>query len=235
MTEGDSKPALIFLHGALGSRAQLQPLKQVLSHAFDVHPLDFEGHGIHTLTGHPFRIERFADNLLSFIDKLDAAPANVFGYSMGGFVALYTAMIQPRMINRVFTLATKFDWNPQSAARESAMLDPEALEQKFPDYAASLEQRHAANWKQVLKHTAEMMTHLGSTNPLNHAALESLPHRVRVAVGDRDKMVSIEETTAVFRKLKNAQLQVFPNTQHPIERVDTAMLAEAVKEFMTAR
>ena len=234
MTNGDGKPVLIFLHGALGSRAQLQPLKQVLSHAFDVHPLDFEGHGINTLTGKSFRIERFVENLLTFIKKLDTAPANIFGYSMGGFVALYAAAQEPQMIKRVFTLATKFDWNPQSAAREASMLNPESLEQKFPDYALSLQQRHASDWKQVVSNTAEMMMHLGSTNPLNGAAFESLQHRVRLSVGDRDKMVSIEETTAVFRKIKNAQLQVFPNTQHPIERVDTAMLAEAVKEFMTA-
>lgn len=229
------KAHLILLHGALGSRAQLQPLKQILSNDFEVHPLDFEGHGIHPLTGQPFRIERFADNLIEFIEQHELAPVDIFGYSMGGFVTLYTAMTRPELINRIFTLATKFDWNEQSAAREAAMLNADAIEQKFPDYAQALKQRHSADWKQVLQHTAEMMTHLASTNPLNNDSFSNLQHRVRLSVGDRDKMVSIDETTAQFRKLKNAQLQIFPNTQHPIERVDERLLSEAIKEFMTAR
>jgi pimeloyl-ACP methyl ester carboxylesterase len=229
------KPNLILLHGALGSRAQLQPLKQILSNDFDVHPMDFEGHGIHSLPNRAFRIEHFAENLMHFIDQHNLAPANVFGYSMGGFVALQTAAHQPNIVNRIFTLATKFDWNSESAAREAGMLNPDHTEQKFPDYAASLKQRHSADWKVVMQRTAEMMVHLGVTNPLSGGAFDGLAHRVRFTVGDRDKMVSIEETVAQYRRLKNAELQIFPRTQHPIERVDDGALASAIKDFMTAR
>ena len=225
------KPALVLLHGALGSRAQLQPLKQVLQNDFDVHALDFEGHGINPLPQRAFRIEHFAENLLTFIDKLELAPTNIFGYSMGGFVALYLAMRRPEMVNRIFTLATKLDWNPQSAAHEAAMLDPAAVESKFPDYAASLQRAHSADWKQVMQRTAEMMQHLGTQHPLEANAFLQLPHRVRFAVGDKDRMVTLEETIQWYRKLKNAELQVFPHTQHPMERVDVHFLSSSLKEF----
>jgi len=219
------------LHGALGSRAQLQPLKQFLSNDFEVHLLDLEGHGINPLPQHAFRIEHFAENLSSFIAHHKLAPANVFGYSMGGFVALRLAMTEPKAVNRIFTLATKLDWNPQSAAREAALLDAAALESKFPEYAQSLEQRHSADWRLVLQRTAEMMTHLGQRHPLNDEALAQLPHRVRLSVGDKDRMVTLDETIAWYRKLKHAELQVFPHTQHPIERIDVAALAVALKDF----
>lgn len=225
------KPALILLHGALGSRAQLQPLKQVLSNDFEVHLLDLEGHGINPLPQRAFRIEHFAENLSTFIDKHDLAPANVFGYSMGGFAALYLAMTQPRSINRVFTLATKLDWNSESARREAAMLDAATLESKFPDYAQSLQQRHSGDWKEVLKRTAAMMLDLGERHPLRVPAFAQLPHRVRFAVGDKDRMVTLEETVTWFRTLKHAELQVFPHTQHPIERVDVETLSNALKDF----
>ncbi len=225
------KPSLILLHGALGSRAQLQSLKQILSNDFEIHLLDLEGHGINGLPQRPFRIEHFAENLSTFIETHRLAPANIFGYSMGGFVALYLAMKQPKTVNRIFTLATKLDWNSESAAREAGMLDSKLLEKKFPDYAQSLQQRHSADWKDVLHRTANMMIHLGQHHPLQSTEFAELPHRVRFSVGDKDRMVTMEETIEWYRKLKHAELQVFPHTQHPIERVDLEMLSTALKDF----
>ena len=204
--------------------------------------MDFEGHGIHEIQ-RSFRIEHFAENLFAFITKHNLAPANIFGYSMGGFVALYAAMNQPDLINRIFTFATKLDWNPESAVSEAKMLNAEMIEQKFPDYAESLKQRHSADWKKVLQYTSEMMLHLGNRHPLltkpalslSNVSFNELNHHVRFSVGDKDKMVSIEETTTWYRKLKHAELQVFPHTQHPIERVDINMLATAIKNFFYSR
>ena len=52
-----------------------------------------------------------------------------------------------------------------------------------------------------------------------------------MAVGDKDTMVSIEETTNAYRLLPNAQLLVMPNTQHPIERVNAEELAHQIKRY----
>jgi hypothetical protein len=72
---------------------------------------------------------------------------------------------------------------------------------------------------------------LGQHHPLKNDAFAQIPHRVRFSVGDKDRMVSLNETVEWFRKVKNAELQVFPHTQHPIERVDVSLLSVALKEF----
>ena len=77
------------------------------------------------------------------------------------------------------------------------------------------------------------MTHLGNQPTLNNDLLKTINHQVRIGLGDKDAMVSFEETLAVYRQLPNAQCQVLPATQHPIDRVDPVRLAQAIRDFFS--
>jgi len=79
---------LILLHGALGSPDDLLPLTHALKRTnLDVYTLSFSGHG--KLPFHAaFGIEQFAKELETFILKNNLSSSCVFGYSMGGFVAM---------------------------------------------------------------------------------------------------------------------------------------------------
>jgi pimeloyl-ACP methyl ester carboxylesterase len=50
-------------------------------------------------------------------------------------------------------------------------------------------------------------------------------------LGDSDKMVSLEETGAVHKGIPGAQLEILLQTPHPIEQVDTMMLAGRLRVF----
>jgi esterase/lipase len=45
---------LVLLHGAIGSKDQLHPLANALKKDFDVHLLNFSGHGGNAFPGKPF-------------------------------------------------------------------------------------------------------------------------------------------------------------------------------------
>ena len=51
-------------------------------------------------------------------------------------------------------------------------------------------------------------------------------------LGDRDKMVTLDETVEVYKNLPQAQLAILPNTPHPIEKVNTDRLASEIKSFL---
>ena len=53
---------------------------------------------------------------------------------------------------------------------------------------------------------------------------KNIKQQVLVMLGDRDKMVSVEETLAVFKALSNGYIAMLPGTPHPIEQVKTGML-----------
>jgi pimeloyl-ACP methyl ester carboxylesterase len=222
---------LLLLHGAIGAKDQLQPLAEQLKDNFIVHTLNFSGHG-GTAIPEKFSIETFAGDVLNYLEANHIQQANIFGYSMGGYVALYLATHHPEKTGKVFTLGTKFLWSPEIAAKELKMLDAAKIAEKIPAFAKALEKRHApGDWKTVLKKTAEMMQDLGNNNTLQASDYDSIDKKVLIGIGDKDTMVTIEETIDVFRKLKNANLLVLPDTQHPLEKVDLSKLVPAIASF----
>jgi pimeloyl-ACP methyl ester carboxylesterase len=226
------KTDLLLLHGALGSKSQFSPLIPLFGDTFHVHTLDFEGHGESGPKDRPFRNNYFEENVLEYLDDHSIEKVHVFGYSMGGQIALNLAAAHPERIDRVFTLAVKFKWTPEIAAKEAAFLDADYISQKFPRYAETLEQRHvAAGWKNVLRKTKEMFLGLDTRNRSPAEEVRKISHLVRIGLGDRDNMVSLEETVEVYESLQRGELQVFPNTSHPLEKVPLSHLTYSLGDF----
>jgi pimeloyl-ACP methyl ester carboxylesterase len=226
-----SKTPLLLLHGALGSSAQWESLSRPLSGSFEIHTFDFSGHGSKPLQG-TFSMPTFALEVEKYLTEHKIANANIFGYSMGGYVALYLASQKPDLVRTIFTLGTKFLWTSDYAVQETGKLDAEKILAKVPAFAAELEKRHtASNWKEVLTNTRAMMLALGNRNLLTPDVLDKIQQPVRIGIGDRDNTVSVKEAAEVVNALSNAQLEVFPNTPHPLERVSPERLAFSIKEF----
>lgn len=227
-----SRPSLLLLHGAIGASDQLQALAEILTDDFNVYTLDFSGHGKHSDHNGEFSIENFAQDVLDFIDKNNPGNLHIFGYSMGGYVALYLAKNHPEKVNKIMTLGTKFHWDVTTASQEIKHLQPEIIEQKVPAFANTLAQRHGdACWKTVLQKTAAMMIRMGEKNPLSVNDYKPIVHEVLIMIGDHDKMVSLEETVAVFRAIVNSKLLVIPDTPHPIEKVNLQRLKNEILAF----
>lgn len=222
---------LLLLHGAIGSADQLKPFATALQHKYIVHTLNFSGHG-GVQNNSDFRIESFANDVLNYLAKNKIENAHLFGYSMGGYVALYLAKHHPEKINKVFTLATKFLWNPAIAQQEIKMLDANKIAEKIPAFAQVLERRHSPNdWKTVLQKTADLMINLGNENPLKKEDYENIQQPVLIGIGDKDTMVTLEETIDVYRTLKQANLIVLPQTPHPIEKVSVERIVKEIELF----
>lgn len=223
---------LLLLHGAIGAKDQLQPLAEALKDSFEVHTLNFSGHG-----GEPFSeaftIQQFADEVLQYILDYQLKNVHVFGYSMGGYVALFLANKQLHTFEKIFTLATKFRWSPEIALQEVKMLDPKIIEERIPSFAKTLQERHAPNcWKLLMKKTSSMMLVMGETPPLTAKDFQNIHTPVKLAIGNADKMISIEETSEVANLLPNSRFLILQDVPHPIEKVPVARLAEVIKKFM---
>ena len=225
---------LILLHGAVGTKQQLEPLSKALSDHFNIHPINFPGHGGSAMPASAFSIELFASAVLGYMQKNNIELADIFGYSMGGYVAMYLAKHHPEKINRVITLATKFYWDEATSAKEIKMLDANTIQQKVPAFANQLYNRHLPNnWKEVLAQTIMMLTALGLNNTLNTGDYATIYAPCLILLGDRDKMVTLDETVSVYKQLPAAQLAILPNTPHPVEQVNAELLTFMIKQFLT--
>lgn len=226
------KQPLLLLHGAISSRKQFDVFTPFLSERFDVHALNFPGHGGNEIPAEPFSIPLFAASVISYLDENKITAASVFGYSMGGYVALYLAAHYPERVSKVFTLATKLEWTPHIAERETAQLNAEKILEKVPAFAAALEQTHLPQpWKTVLEKTSAMLFDLGKQPALTNNDFLQIETPVIIGIGELDKMVSIAESQNAAKQLKNGKLLVLPATPHTFEKVNHAMLTEQVNEL----
>jgi pimeloyl-ACP methyl ester carboxylesterase len=226
---------LLLLHGALGDRRQLEPLQSELEGEFRCHLVEFEGHG-RLPSQHPYSVARFVDNVRAYMEAQRLQRASVFGYSMGGYVALALAA-ESQAIESVATLGTKLAWTPEVAATEKKQLDAAKIRAKVPAFAALLEQRHggAGGWELVLERTASLMTGLGARPVVDDALLSRITQPVLLMVGDLDVVVSAEETSGAAAVLAQGKSLVLHSTPHPFERVSPDKVADAVRSFFAGQ
>lgn len=214
------KPQLVLLHGALGSAEQLQPLTMQLEKQFQVETLTFFGHGNTAIPEEvSFGIPAFVSQLEHFLESLNSKPALVLGYSMGGYVAFMLAKKRPELFRYILSIGTKLDWKAEAVEKEVGYLRLAFLTEKQPAYLERLQTLHAANWPDILTNTSEMMRSLGAKNLLPVDEMAGIQIPVTLAVGDRDKMVAVQETQLWASKASHGSLLVLPNTAHPVEKI----------------
>lgn len=223
---------LILLHGALGSESQFNRLKAQLETHFDVHSLTFEGHGGVPLFS-PFGMDTFVENVRSYMDNHQLKSASFFGFSMGGYVALKMASMNPEKVEKVITYGTKFAWNPAFSAGEVRKLNPDKIAEKVPHFAHYLSMVHAPlDWKKVVNDTAEMMTNLGEKNELTETVFKVISQPTLILLGELDGMSTVEESSAVAKLLPNGKLEIIPGFEHQIEKVDQEVVAKRIGLFL---
>jgi pimeloyl-ACP methyl ester carboxylesterase len=223
---------IILLHGALGMPKDLEALSQALSlKGFRVHAPAFSGHG-GTGFRESFGVPQFSRELEDFMESHVPDGAHVFGYSMGGYVALNLALKPGTRIEKIITLGTKFNWSKETVDKETQGLNPELMQQKVPAFAKALEEKHGAAWKELVLKTAGLMKELQELQLLHPGTLKTIPNKTLVGIGDHDKMVSLEETAEVYKSLPNGSMYMLPATKHPVETADAGVLSTLIEDFI---
>lgn len=222
---------LMLIHGAIGGVDQLIPLRDLLKKDFEIHLLEFDGHGQKAEINSPFSLENFDRNLAEALDNI-GQPTHIFGYSMGGFIALLHAAKDPSNIASIATLGTKMKWSPEIAEQEVKHLVPERIKEKVPAFAEALFKKHGVFWEDVLKRTARFMSELGELQPIQESLMQQIKIPVQLCLGDQDSMVTEDETMEVHQWISPSRFHRIPDSKHPIEQVNLGELVKALKGFV---
>lgn len=222
------KKTILLLHGALGSKKQIIPISEILAEHVDVQSFNFPGHGGSSMPD-IFTIDSFAEYLVEFIKERQIKGCTVFGYSMGGYVALKAALNDESLFDKIITLGTKFDWSPNATDKEIQMLNPDKVEEKIPQFARMLESEHApADWKELMIKTADLMKDLSQGNRLKEEDLKKINVPSLITVGDQDSMVSTKESQWAAEHLTDARFISLKGVVHPIQKLDPKLIADMI-------
>jgi pimeloyl-ACP methyl ester carboxylesterase len=97
---GRGRPVL-FLHGWLGSWRYWFPTMERTSEHFRTYSFDFLGFGDSRRQTTTESIQNYSNQVIRFLDELGIDRVTLVGHSMGGMVALKTAINHPKRITRV--------------------------------------------------------------------------------------------------------------------------------------
>ncbi len=120
---GEGKP-LILLHGGFGSVEMFGPNLELLAAGRRVIGVDLQSHGRSPAADRPMRFETMADDIAALIRSLGLERSAIMGFSLGGAVALRTAIQHPEVVDRLVLVSTVFKrrgWYPEMTAGMDAM------------------------------------------------------------------------------------------------------------------
>lgn len=160
---GSGEP-LILLHGGVGGSEMYDPILDRLAAGRRVITVDLPGHGHTADPGWPLRYEEMADQIAGLIGYLGLDQTDLMGLSVGGGVALRTAIQHPALIRRLVLVSAPFrqdGWYPEVLAGQ-AQLGPEAAEMmKQSDFYATYAKvaPRPEDWARHVSQVGELLRH----------------------------------------------------------------------------
>jgi pimeloyl-ACP methyl ester carboxylesterase len=205
---GSGKP-LVVLHGAFG-HATTYP---ALARTRQVIAVELQGHGHTGDIDRPMTYEQMADDTAALLKHLKIEQADVFGYSMGGNVALALAIRHPGLVRKVAingahssSMANAYE--PATFKQFQSLpadFAPAVLKDPYDKVAPDPKQ-----WPALVAKIKQMSLEFKGFAPADMKAIKA---PVLISLGDRDG-ARLEHAVEMFRLIPNAQLAVFPGGDH---------------------
>ncbi len=226
-------PPLVVLHGALGSTAlETDRLVRIWEQTFRVYALDFLGHGRSgDMPDATPTWDDYTTDVIAVLDHFGLDETHLFGFSMGGGVALATALAQPGRIARLAVHGVNVQWDEEEVERMVGPMDPERMVADHPFWAQRLAETHGADrWKRLVRQLIAF-THALPAHPLPDDRLAEIAAPTLVSTGDRDRYFDVRHAIGLYRALPDARLWIIPGLDHPIQQTDAPTFARTVGWF----
>jgi len=243
---GSGGTPLLLLHGGLFDiDQQFGELLPGLAANRRVIAADFQGHGRTNDIDRPLGTVDLASDVIALLQHLDVPQVDVFGFSVGGAVALYLTIRNPELVRKAIISSVSF--HPSGDRDENAEMVGEMKVEMIagtPMEAAYL----AKSPHPDLEHLQVLLTKLGGydkgTDGWSDDDIRGIAAPTLFTVGDNDA-VKLEHAVR-FAQLRGSdvngdfvgvpasQLAVFPGTTHFSGIARTDLVRDVVVTFLDA-
>ncbi|MDV3243836.1 MAG: alpha/beta hydrolase [Nitrososphaerales archaeon] len=158
---GTGQP-LFLLHGGAGVAEMFGEVLSLLSKDRQVVAAELQAHGRTADIDRPLRYELMADDIAALIKHLRLGKVDLMGYSLGGGVALRTAIQHPELVRKLALVSTPFrrdGWYPEvlAAMGQNGPESAEALKQTPMYQAYSKAAPRLQDWPVLMTKLGEML------------------------------------------------------------------------------
>jgi pimeloyl-ACP methyl ester carboxylesterase len=222
---GTGQP-LVLLHGGFGTVGMFSQILPILAASRQVIGVELQGHGHTADSDRPLRFELMADDVAALIAYLGHDKADVCGYSLGGGVALQTAIRHPDTVRKLVVVSAackREGWYAEDLAGMAAVNAEAArgwigspMHQAYASVAPNPE-----NWPTLADKTGQLLREDYDWS----AAVAAIAAPTLIAIGDADgirlphavEMFSLRgggTATEPFGSPPDSRLAILPGTTH---------------------
>lgn len=219
---GSGEP-LIVLPGGFMTVAEMGSIVPQLAATRHVIGVELQGHGHTADIDRPLRYELMADDIAALIHHLGLERTDLFGFSLGGGVALQTAIRHPEVVRKLALASTAFKrdgWFPEVLAGMAAVSAEGFVGTPLPETYRAISPRPEA-WSAFV----DKMRQLLSEDYDWTAGVAALKAPTLIMVGDADslRLAHVMEFFTLLggaqgdgdlRGLSRSQLAMLPSTTH---------------------
>lgn len=245
--DGPATPLLLLHGGLFDIELQFGALLPGLSAGRRVIAVEFQGHGHTNDLDRPFSSAAFAGYVLGVLDHLGLNCGDVFGFSVGGAVALELAVRRPERVRRLIASSVSFRASGVRGSENAQAVGEMKVEMiaGTPMEAAYL----ATSPHPDHEHLQGLLDKLGATYAGGFPDwadddIRGIAAPTLITVGDAD-MVSLDHAVEFLRLrggdvngdfdgLPASQLAVFPGTSHFTGIGRTDLVIDVVVPFLDA-
>ena len=253
---GEGDP-VVFLHGTSGHlEAFIRNIPAHVAAGYECHAVDMLGHGYTAGADYPYRIPRYVDHVLAYLDARGIERAHFVGESLGGWVAGRLAAERPDRVGKLTLVAPGGTVaNPEvmerikTSTRKAVHTDDEELTRKRlhllmfdpeADVSEELVQvRHA------IYHRPEFAAGLDNLlclqemenrteDLLTPEQLGRIKSETLVVWGAENPFGDVPEAHALAGNVPGARLEIFPECGHWPQHEHAARFNKLHLEFLAA-
>ncbi|MEN8241898.1 MAG: alpha/beta hydrolase [Chloroflexota bacterium] len=239
----DSKPkdadqaAVVLIHGAAGTHLHWpHQLRRLNNHR--VLAPDLPGHGKSEGLGEQ-SIEKYADVIVKWLEKIGVTEAILVGHSMGGAIAQTISAAHPQLVTRLVLVSTGtvLPVNPDLIEKLSipaaapGVYDQIVKWAYHPSTDPKLVQQ-ARKQMDAIRHTVTYGDFVACDAFKFVNQLAKIKAPTLVICGDADKMTPAHFSKQLQENLPEAQLALVPDAGHMLNIEQPEKLAQLISEFI---
>ena len=221
---GGEKPPLVLLHSIGTSRWIFRSLLPVLARSHRVMVYDLRGHGAASGAPGPLSMDRWAEDLRFFLDRLGIPSAHIGGLSMGASLALFFGERYPERVLSLSLMGIPSPDPEKFLERAREMEERGAESQVAPTLARWFSPVFLAGnpWEVRICRENLLRIHPEDWKGAFHAlallppvsASRSLPFPVSFIAGEQDQSVTSVSVRAFSSRYSSSRLYIIPDAPH---------------------
>jgi 3-oxoadipate enol-lactonase len=244
-------PLVLFMHGIGGNRGNWRAQLPAFARHFSCVAWDARGYGASDDYDGPLAFDDFVADVLRVIDHFGAVRAHLVGLSMGGRIAMRTALLHPECVATLTLLDTHEGFEAFSPEQRQAFVDsrrapllagkepadiadavarslvgPKATPDQLQQLVDSIASLHKASYIKSLQATVDQVT-LGDISQIQAPA--------HFVVGADDRLTPVAMHHEMAGKLRGAPVSVLPDAGHLSNIENAPAFNEAALRWLLPR